>query len=383
MFVHIKNLQVVVFLTGLHLLCFAATTQAQRPPRGIPAVRVEAVGTLDSSQPKNYVGVVTGKRTVNLIPRVSGYLEKVAFNEGSHVEKGDVLFEIEDTLYKNNVRVDEAVVKQIEAEISLAKRDLDRTKALHGQNVATEQEMDQAQRTITLQEAKLEEAKATLDQAKTDLSYTKIVAPLTGRIGEEQINAGNYITPSSGTLATIVQYDPIRVKVQMAEADFISFIQGTNGDKVKIEIVRANGDSFEGKYTIDFIDNLVDSGSGTKKTGTITVFLECENAEHQLLPGGWAKVRLSEKFESPKPAVSISAIMIEGNKRFVYVLESQNRVVRRDIIVGRQVFDKQIVMKGLEPGELVVAGGLNKIKPGDEVRPIHAEDTVLETAQKR
>ena len=385
-----------VFVTAFLCLCiFCAilcttvpleTAQAQGPPgmpKTTPAVRVETVGTLDASQPKNYVGVVTGKRTVNVVSRVSGYLDKVAFTEGAHVEKDDILFEIEDTTYKNNVRVAEAIVKQIEAEIELAKRDLERTETLHGQNVATEQEMDQARRTITLQEAKLEEAKATLDQAKTDLSYTKIHAPLTGRIGEERINAGNYITPNSGILATIVQYDPIRVKVQMAEADFMSLIQGAGEDRVKIEIVRANGEAFQGKFSIDFIDNLVDSGSGTKKTGTITVFLECENADHQLLPGGWAKVRFAERFESPMPAVSIASIMIEGSKRYVYVVESQNKVERRDITVGKQVYDKQVVLSGLKPGESVVAGGLNKVKPGDEVRPIQTAETALETAQKR
>lgn len=356
-----------------------APVWAQAPPAVLPAVRVEQIDTLESSQPKNYVGTVRGKETVNIVPRVSGYLEKVAFQEGAMVKKGDLLFEIEDRVYSINVKVGESVVRQIEAEIELAKRDMERTKTLHEQNVMTDQEMDQARRTIALQEAKLDEAKASLEQMKNDLSYTKVYSPLTGRIGEKLFSEGNYITPGSGVLATIVQYDPIRVKFSLSEADYLAFLQKAGAmDRTRIEILCADNSPYEGDYRMDFLDNIVDS-----KTGTITLFLECDNEDRQLLPGGYVKVALSERFERPLPSVNVTALMTDGSKHYVFVLGSQDKVERRDIEIGKQVYDRQVVLSGLEPGETVVVGGLNKIRSGDTVRPVHVEPTPAENARKQ
>lgn len=358
---------------------FPERSQAQAPPKVLPAVRVEQVGTLESTQPKNYVGTVRGKETVNVVPRVSGYLEKVAFQEGASVKKGDLLFEIEDKVYSINVKVAESVVKQIEAEIELAKRDLERTKTLRGQNVATEQEMDQARRTISLQEAKLDEAKANLEQMQNDLSYTKIYSPLSGRIGEKLFSEGNYITPNSGILATVVQYDPIRVKFSLSEADYLSFLQKPGAmERTQIEILCADNTPYDGEYKMEFLDNIVDKG-----TGTITLFLECDNEDRQLLPGGYVKVALSERFEQPMPAVNVTALMNDGSKHYVFVLNQEDKVERRDIVTGKQVYDRQIVLSGLEPGEKVVVGGLNKIRSGDTVKPVMTEPTPVENARQK
>ena len=364
-----------VFVTGL--LCLSV--HAQRPDFGPPAVRVETVSTLESSQPKSYPGFVTAKETVHLIPRVSGYLENIAFQEGGMVKEGDLLFEIEDTVYEINVRVADAVVKQIEAEIALAKRDLERTQTLHNRNVATEQEMDQAVRTIALQEARLEEAKAALDQAKNDLSYTKIYAPLTGRIGAKKFSKGNYLTPNSGLLATIVQFDPVRIRLQATESDFITYLKsdylkeqadGTKGNskKAQIDILGPTGVRYEGKFGIEFADNLVDDA-----TGTITVFLICENKELQFYPGGYTTVLLSERFDEPMAAVSVTALMTDGIKDYVYLVDSENKALRRDVVKGPQVFDRQVITSGLKPGDKVVVGGLNKVVPNGEVRPMETE----------
>ena len=352
---------------------------AQRPSMGPPAVRVEAVTTLETSQPKSYPGFVTAKETVHIIPRVSGYLENIAFQEGAMVKEGDLLFEIEDTVYEINVRVGDAVVKQIEAEIALAKRDLERTQTLHNRNVATEQEMDQAIRTIALQEARLEEAKASLDRSKNDLSYTKIYAPLTGRIGSKNFSKGNYLTPNSGVLATVVQFDPVRIRLQATESDFITYLKsdyfkeqenGTKNSakKAQIDILGPTGEKYEGKFEIEFADNLVDIA-----TGTITVFLICDNKNLHFYPGGYTTVLLSERFEKPMPAVSVTALMTDGVKDYVYVVDAENKAQRRDVIKGPQVFDRQAIVSGLEPGDKVVVGGLNKVIPGDEVKPIEAE----------
>ncbi len=345
---------------------------AQRPDMGPPAVRVATVGTLETSQPKFYPGHVKAKETVYIVPRVSGYLEKVAFAEGATVKKGDLLFEIEDTVYDISVRLAEAGVRQIEAEYSLAEQDLERTKTLHDRKVATDQEMDQAKRTIALQKARLDEGKATLDKAKNDLSYTKIYSPLNGRVGAKEFSEGNYITPSSGVLATVVQFDPIRVEFKATERDFLEFLQAAymptaEGQKkeAKIEILRVDGSPYKGEFKIEFAENLVDY-----RTNTVTVYLVCENKNNEFYPGGYTKISLSEKFPEPLPSVTVTALMTDGVKDYVYVVGSDNIAVRRDVEKGPQVFDQQIVTAGLKPGEKVVVGGLNKVIPGKEVRTV-------------
>ncbi len=349
------------------LLFQGKNVAAQGADKTPPSVRVETVGTLSASQPKNYVGIVTAKETVALVPRVSGFLERVAFREGSTVKKGDLLFEIEDTIYAMNVKVVESVVRQIKAEVELAQKELDRINTLHSGRVATEQELDEASRTRDFHQAKLDEAMANLALAENDLSYTKIYAPLTGRIGAKQFSEGNYITPTVGFLASIVQYDPISVKITLSETDFMRYFHGNNDDTAGaiIEIFRTDGHPYEGGFSVDFFDNLVD-----RETGTIATYLICKNEDAQLLPGGFAKVRLAEKFKEPLPAISVASVMTDGVRQYVFVLVEGNRIERRDIVLGQQVFDRYAVASGLTPGEQIVVGGANKIVPGMEVIPV-------------
>ena len=356
---------------------------AQKPGGGGPGgsqampptmVRVEAVGTLSNTQPVPKVGTVAAKETVQLVPRVSGYLMNVAFQEGDFVNEGDLLFEIEDTIYQINVRMAESVIRQIEAETALAKRNHERVAQLVQRKTATEQELDEALRTINLHEARLEEAKAKLDQAQTDLGYTKIHAPLSGRIGAKQFSKGNYLTPASGVMATIMQFDPITVNFPVTEREFVTYFHqnGENKD-ANIEILQADGNPYEGEFRIDFLDNFVDRFSGQ-----VLIYLLCDNKDGKLFPGGFTTVKLSEQFEEPKPAVSVSALLTDGAAHYVYVMEMYQketedekgnkitqpgfRAMKRDVKIGPQVFDKQIITSGLAPGEQVVVSGSNKIK---------------------
>ncbi|MCL2348670.1 MAG: efflux RND transporter periplasmic adaptor subunit [Planctomycetaceae bacterium] len=365
----------LVILSSVVLLSSGMNLQAQPEEKNLQTVRVEAVGVLPTSQPKNYVGLVTAKETVVLVPRISGFLEKVAFQEGSTVKKGDILFEIEDTVYQMNVRVAESVIRQIEAEIELAKKDLERSNTLRPTGAVTEQELNQVQRTITLQEARLDEAKAQLALARNDLSYTKIQAPLTGRIGAKMLSEGNYVTPTTGALATIVQYDPVSVKFSLSETDYMTYFQ-TNENETKdihLEIRRSDGQPYQGEFKVDFVDNQVD-----RETGTITVYLICQNKSSQLLPGGYARISLAEKFKEPLPAVDMASVMTDGNGSGVFVLTPENKVERRNVTLGPLVFDKYVIKSGLSPGERVIVGGINKLTPGMKVRPVLAPAATIQ-----
>jgi RND family efflux transporter MFP subunit len=342
-------------------------------------VRDDFVGTLDHTQPVSKVGTVAAKETVQIVPRVSGYLMNIAFKEGELVNQGDLLFEIEDTIYKINVRVAESVIQQIEAEIALARRNQERVTQLVPSRAATQQDVDEASRTVSLHEGRFEEAKARLEQAKLDLSYTKIYAPLTGRIGAKQFSVGNYLTPASGVMATIMQFDPITVTFPITERERATYFPQSGEKKpANLEILLADGTPYDGEFHIDFLDNFVD-----RLSGQLMVYLLCTNKDGKLFPGGYSIVRLSEQFAEAKPAVSVSALQLDGTTHFVYTIQPYEkdapdafgskagfRAIRRDVTLGPQVFDKQIITSGLATGEWVVVSGTNKIMmSGQDILP--------------
>ena len=346
----------------------------EKPPT---LVRVETVGTLTGTQPVDKVAPVVAKEIVELVPRVSGYLEKVSFQEGDYVKEGDLLFEIEDTIYQINVDIAKAVVTQIEAELALAKQNQERVEKLAPGSAMTKQDVDEAQRNVKFQEGRLQEAKARLHQAETDLGYTKIYAPLSGRIGRKQFSEGNYLTPQSGVLATIRQFSPITVEFPVLEKEFMTYFQDSGENKeAKIEMVMANGKPYEGKFKIDFLDNFVDRNSNQ-----IMVYLICENEDDKLLPGGFSTVRLSEQFAEPKTAANVAALLTDGTTHYVYVVGKGNKLERRDVTLGEQVYDRQIITSGLTPGEKIVVGGTNKVRPDDIIRPIEAPSPAARASQ--
>lgn len=334
--------------------------------RMLPAVSVDVVRTIDKSEPKTYIGTVSGSESVGIVARISGTMWKVAFDEGALVNEGDVLFEIENTIYQANVRVAEALIKQAEANLVLAQKDHERNTNLLQERAISAQTFDTTLASQHLQEARVEEAKANLILKQHDLEYCRIISPITGRIGEKLYSEGNYITPSLGVLATVVQYQPIKVQFSMSESDYFRYFR--KHDEIRdaeLIIVRANGANYTGECKVAFVDNMVD-----QRTDTIMISLECDNPDDQLLPGGFVQVRLAEKFGNPLPAAAVSAFMTDGTNHYVYVATDDDVVERRTIRIGEIVGRNQTVLEGLAPGERVLVGGMNKVTPGTKINPV-------------
>lgn len=356
-------LLIAAFLAMLPL-SFSVAGDAQPP-----AVAVASVSAIDASEPKTYIGTVAGADAVDIVARVSGTLWTVAFEEGGVVNKGDVLFEIEDHIYRATVHAAQAQVKQAEANLELAHKEHTRNTNLLNSNAISAQTFDNTDATVALREAQLDEAEANLALKTIDLEYCRIKAPMSGRIGEKKFSEGNYITPASGTLATIVQYQPVKVRFSMSESDY--FRHFTNHNQLRdseIAVIRANGERYTGVNIVDYVDNSVD-----RKTDTIMISLLCDNPEDQLLPGGFVEVRVAEKYGAPTPAVPLAAVMTDGTNHYVYVVDNDDVVQRREIRAGDVVGRHQTVVSGLRPGERVVSGGMNKTAPGMKIRPVAAE----------
>ena len=331
--------------------------------RPAPVVGVEKPVEVKEGEPKSYVGVLKASERVSVTAQVAGKIWKQNFREGGRVEKGQTLFEIEDTVYKANLATAKANLKRLEAQLALAEKEVVRYKKALEKKGVSENDYDRAvnSRAVTL--ADIETAKARIALAENDMVYTKVLSPISGTVGETKIRVGNNVSPQTGELVSIVQSDPIDIQFALSESDFYRSFDGrTLRGNVRLEVRRADGEAVDRKISVDFVDNQVD-----RATDTIMVQLVADNADGMLVPGGYAKVLLTEKFEPAKIAVKVSAVMFEGEKRFVYVVGDDDVAERREIKTGVQIGDLQLVESGLSADERVVVTGIHKVIAGQAV----------------
>lgn len=348
-----------LMMVAVCVFALAAQAQMERPAAVVMARRGT---TVMEAETRSYIGSVRPAETVNVTAKVNGTLWKTAFREGAIVLKGDLLFEIEDTIYKAKLQAAEAGLKQVEAEYDYAVKEYNRNKTLIDKKVISDAEFAIYEKNRASLEAKIAEMKATIKLCENDLSYTKIYAPITGRIGELVVSVGNEVGPSTGKLATIVQYDPIKIRFSMSEADFYRNYKDGKLVNHTMVVRDASGKELAGGIKIDFFDNQVDAA-----TDTVMIQLLCPNADNAIVPGGFVKIDFTQKFDTPQLAIPTTAVMNEGKDLYVYVVGADNVIEKRMIVAGDQVGDLQVVLEGLTIDELVVTGGAHKTYPGGKV----------------
>ncbi len=347
---------------GLTVSAFGAEGAKMPPPA---LVQAEKATILNQDAGKNYIGRVEAINEVAVPSRVSDVIKKVHFKEGAYVNAGDLLYEIDDTDYVNHVDRIKAQGDEIKAELIYAEENFKRYAKLHETNATSKSDYDSALRLRNTVASRLRLNDALLQNAERELSHTKIYAPISGRIGRSVYSVGNYITPASGALAHIVQIDPIYVRFAISERDF----QDIANDAPDFEknnfciIKQANNELFNEKTKLSFFDNKVDAS-----TGTIAIWLECENPERILVPDGWVSMTLGKKLEE-SPAIRISAVGTDNEGAYVYVVKEStdgSPVVpeKRRVVRGGNVGNLQIINSGLAKDELVITEGMHKIRPG-------------------
>ena len=348
-----------LMMVAVCVFALAAQAQMERPAAVVMARRGT---TVMEAETRSYIGSVRPAETVNVTAKVNGTLWKTAFREGAIVLKGDLVFEIEDTIYKAKLQAAEAGLKQVEAEYDYAVKEYNRNKTLIDKKVISDAEFAIYEKNRASLEAKIAEMKATIKLCENDLSYTKIYAPITGRIGELVVSVGNEVGPTTGKLATIVQYDPIKIRFSMSEADFYRNYKDGKLVNHTMVVRDASGKELAGGIKIDFFDNQVDAA-----TDTVMIQLLCPNADNAIVPGGFVKIDFTQKFDTPQLAIPTTAVMNEGKDLYVYVVGLDNIIEKRMIVAGDQVGDLQVVLEGLTIDELVVTGGAHKTYPGGKV----------------
>ncbi len=331
---------------------------------GTPYVLTQQVKTADVSPKKSYIAKVEAIKSVDLKPQITGYVEKVLFKEGSLVNEGDILFIIEQKRYLANVELRQAELDSAKANLVKMERDYKRQKSLSKQNYASKATLDTSESNYLQAKAAVAQAEANLELAKIDLDYTEIKAPFTGYIGKANITEGNYVTSSSDNLARIVQVSPIRVSFSVTDKDVLeNKLAQVDNNSLRTELVLPNGNIISEPLISTFSSNEIDSSSAT-----ITIYMEYQNNGNLLIPGNYVDIRVSES--EPKVAVLVpqAALAQDENGNYVVVVNEDNIAEQRRVVLGDPVEDYQIVMEGLKPEEKVIIQGLQKVKNGQEVK---------------
>jgi len=348
------------------LLFFALPCWAQTPPP--PAVTVIHVAEEEVNPPAEYVGRVEAVQAVDLRARVEGFLDEVRFREGAEVREGDVLYVIEQAPYRARVAEARGRAARADAALTSARQYLDRLRTVRPGGVPAT-DIDTALGVKLQAEAELQEAMAALDRAELDLGYTVVTAPIRGRIGRTAFTRGNLVGPDSGPLARIVQMDPIRVVYSVSESDIAGperiRTPGREDCRLVPRLRLPCGEIYGEAGSLDFVDNEVDPD-----TGTVAVRAAFANPEGLLIPGQYVTVLVSCG-EGPRlPVVPQSAVQEDRLGRSVFVVDAEGTVEQRRITTGAAIGTAWAVESGLAPGETVIVQGIQKVTPGQTVRPV-------------
>jgi membrane fusion protein (multidrug efflux system) len=337
---------------------------AAPPPSVIAApARVEAVEDLSV-----FVGRIVATDKVDLRARVPGFLKRRAFTEGQDVEGGDLLFEIEPDQYM-------AVVQQREADLAKAKADQQNATAqlkrgqelIKDKNIA-QAKVDELQAADSIAKASIEQAKAALDAAKLNLGYTRVLAPVAGRVGLAKFTIGNLVGPDSGPLATLISHDPIYVQFPLTQRELLEAkrefqAKGSDVRNVVIRVRLPDGQIYDKPGTLNFVDVTTDAG-----TDTVTLRAELPNPERLLVDGQY--VGVVAQVGEPESVIVIpqSALQLDQQGPFVLIIDPEGKAQVRRLQTGSPKGPLIAVKSGLKEGELVITEGIQKVRPGQQVK---------------
>lgn len=346
---------------------------AKNPGRKPPLVGAATVVEAEDRMNRRYAGQVVSPSVIQIVPRVSGELLEVGFHDGDYVKEGQMLYRLDPVQYEAAVKSAEAKIAESKAKLEYAQQNYDRINLLYGKNASSRDSMESAWSELNACKAALLSAEADLMTAKDNLKNCTIVAAISGIVGVTNFSVGNYLTPSSGTLLTLISVDPLRVRFPVSVGDLLSIFDTRSDIKenARIQVRLANGRMYPLEGTVELLNNEANS-----KTDALMVYARFQNPNGDLIVGSSVTVYLSKKVGKKHPAVLPSAIMYDNEGAYVYSLTPDNVVVRKSVELGSATADLQMLESGLEVGERVIVSGMHKTMPGAKVRV--AEDAATE-----
>lgn len=356
-------LLLMALLTGCEAKSEEAASASPPPP---PEVEVAEVTAQPVVLSESFTGRVEAAETVELRSRVSGYIQKVAFEEGELVEQGDLLFLIDPRPYQARVNAAQADLAQAKSQQAQAGSEAERARVLLGRQAISQEVHDQRQSALSNSRAMVDAAEAALQTAELDLEYTRITAPVSGRAGRAMVTRGNLANADQSLLTTLVTIDPIHVYFEADEqAAFAShaLLSGEASNSLKIELGGDATRQFTG--TLDFIDNRLNPNTGTLQFRALLA-----NPDGRIRPGEFARIEMPVARLAQALLVDRKAVLTDQDRRYVYVVDEHNLTERRQVATGRQVDERTVISEGLSAGDRVVVNGVQKVfMPGMEVSP--------------
>jgi multidrug efflux system membrane fusion protein len=317
-----------------------------------------------------FPGRIEAVEQVEVRARVTGYIQSVNFQPGTEVRKGEVLFLIDPRPFENEVARADANVANTRAQFEVARTDFERSEKLLAERVTSRREYDDAVARVRSLEAQLRANQASLETARLNLSYTRVTAPVSGRVSKAEITVGNLIqgeVPNSPLLTTVVSLNPIYASFEVDERAYLKYVGKARARAAQLPVAvgLADEEGFPREGKLGFIDNRVDAQSGTVRMRALL-----DNKDGRLAPGLFARVQIGDAAQ-PRRAVLVTdrAIGTDQSKRFVLVVDAEGKAQYRGVKIGRLVDGLRVIEEGLKPGEAIVVNGLQRVRPGMPVTP--------------
>ena len=344
-------------------LVLAACAKPSPPSRAAVAVTVATSARGDAPYVVEANGIAEPAQTAAVQSQVAGVLVRTHFQEGDEVRAGQLLFEIDPRPYAAALRQAEAELARDVAQAQNARRDAERFAKLVEKDYVTRSQADQATANATAFEAAVEAGRANVAAARFNLDNATIRAPVTGKTGSLLVREGNLVTPGVRTpLVVINQLRPILVRFAVNERDFPVVQQYARGRPLRVRIAPSPGLTIAAEGTLSFVDNGVDT-----TTGTVTLKARFPNDDGRLWPGQFVRVQL-ELFNQPDAVLVPTQAVLTGQEgTFVFLVDEKEEAVMRPVTVGRTIGDRTLIEKGLDGGERVVVDGTAKLAPGSKV----------------
>ncbi|ATQ41690.1 efflux RND transporter periplasmic adaptor subunit [Caulobacter mirabilis] len=358
-----------------------APAGAATPPPTVPVAQVLMRPTTPFAE---FTGSLTATRQVELRPRVSGYIQNVSVPEGQFVPKGRTLFAIDPRAFQASLDAASARLRESEAGLALARAEHARAEQLFAQKVIARERLDTAIATLETRKAQVAAARAAVNAAQLDLSFTRVAAPISGRVGQMLVNEGAYVADGATPLTTIVSIDPLYVYFDVDERTYLRSLAamraqaGRSSEAApKVMVALADDADYLRPGRVDFLSNTADRG-----TGTVRIRAAIDNPDGALTPGLFAKVRLETGAAQPRILVSDQSIGTDQGRRYVLIVGADDRTEYRPVDLGPVVGGLRIVEQGLRPGERIVVKGL--VRPGMQVtpQPVAIDGSPLKPAAK-